>query len=769
MVNLTAPNAPPFATATVQYARSAGWGPNAGPTGTQWWNMSRSGCAATDVVGGVFYTSNQVDWSNGNGNLINARDINVVRYLPNGPYLGPNQRATYSINVHFQVADNNPGDAIVDYSSFDPDGPNGPTAWETSSCNGGGAGTCPDPPELALNNANYRPGPVSSGVMIHIDSHPTIVKNVLDPPSASGTTPIDFRYELRLGNTQTANSAPRQAFTISDVLPPGFVYQSGSSAVVSNPAGLTIGQPSVSTVGNVQTLTWTVQGLTLDEPSANMPVIEYVARAGVFVPSSGTSGYINRATISGPGILGALAASWSPNSSITAAQFLGLSDIGIDGLNHSRWRLFDEARVIVTGQNRVIMTKSVDTGTSEPGDTFRYSLTYGNTGADVERMDAYDLLPFDGDGRGTSTHGALELLSVTEDQNSDVDVWISSTAPAALDALDNGSSSPMPGGINPTASGLPGLGSPAWPCMIQNAGQTGCPALSDVTAIRIVGNDPNPGASGPGDSFLPRGPGGFTVEVAVRSVGGRGGDEFVNDWSAEYAPIGTPSIATAPAHVLAEGAIGDRVFRDRNRNGTFDTGDQGIAGVEVNVFNASGAVVGTDHTDADGRWLVDHLRPGDYRIRIPSTAFDVGAPLQGLHAAPGGVADPDVDADEAVDHDAHDLVSGIEAGDLVTLGYGSEPLLDDIGSLTFLRDVDSNLTVDFGVVPVDSTSSTVPTTSTVPAPPPNRPAGPPAGPRTPPRRPLPRTGWESLLWILIGGSLVVGGAMVISRRQDLRA
>ena len=42
-------------------------------------------------------------------------------------------KASYDIRVHFKVANNNDGDYIVDYSSFDPDGPNGPTTWDASS------------------------------------------------------------------------------------------------------------------------------------------------------------------------------------------------------------------------------------------------------------------------------------------------------------------------------------------------------------------------------------------------------------------------------------------------------------------------------------------------------------------------------------------------------------------------------------------------------------------------------------------------------------
>lgn len=776
VVNLTDPNATVFANATVQYARSSGWGPGAGPTSTQWWNMSQSGCDAADVVGGTFYTSSQVDWSNSGGGSIDANEINMVRYLPSGPYVSGTFKASYDIRVHFKVANNNDGDYIVDYSSFDPDGPNGPTTWDASSCVTSTPGSCPDPPVLDNNNANYRPGPTaSSGVMIHVDSHPTVGKFVIG--TNVGTTPIDFRYEVNFGNTQVVgDTTPRQTFTVRDVLPPHFSFVPGTFTIQSNPAGLGISAPTVTTQGNnIQVLTWTISGLTLDVAPSSMPRIRYTTRADEFAPPSGSAGYINRATISGPGILDGLTAHWSPSSAVTPAQFLGLGTVGLDGLMHSRWGLFAEARVDINGAGRMIMRKGLDAPTSEPGSTFNYDLLYSNAGGDVERMDAYDILPFDGDGtRGSVMHGDIELLSVTEDPGSDVDIWISDTAPATLDALDAGSGSPVPGGIDPTVGGLPAVGSPTWPCRIQQAGVGLCPALSAVTAIRIVGTDPNPGASGGADSFLPSGAGPFTISLAVRSVGGRGGDEFHNNWAAEFPPLGTPGTATAPAHTLTEGAIGDRVFKDVNENGIFDTGDAGIANVTVRVFDASNTVVGSAQTDANGRWLVDHLRPGNYRIRIPSSEFQPGAPLAGFEVVPGGAPDPDANVDETLDHDAHEVSGGVEAGDRVTLSYGTEPLLDDPGSLTFLRDSDTNLTVDFALVHRDTTTTTTTTSTTTSTSTPNTPTtttpgAPPRRQEVPPRGTLPRTGWESFVWILVGGSLILGGAMVVSRRQDRRA
>ena len=46
------------------------------------------------------------------------------------------------------------------------------------------------------------------------------------------------------------------------------------------------------------------------------------------------------------------------------------------------------------------------------------------------------------------------------------------------------------------------------------------------------------------------------------------------------------------------------------------------------------------------RWLVEHLRPGDYRVRIPSTELDPGGTLEGMVPSTGAASDPDADVDE---------------------------------------------------------------------------------------------------------------------------
>lgn len=85
-------------------------------------------------------------------------------------------------------------------------------------------------------------------------------------------------------------------------------------------------------------------------------------------------------------------------------------------------------------------------------------------------------------------------------------------------------------------------------------------------------------------------------------------------------------------------AIGDRVWEDLNANGIQDSGELGIEGVTVRLFNASGTQIASTVTDATGRYEFRYLRYGHYHV-----AVDI---------PPGWFASPrDQGSNDAVDSD----------------------------------------------------------------------------------------------------------------------
>lgn len=77
-------------------------------------------------------------------------------------------------------------------------------------------------------------------------------------------------------------------------------------------------------------------------------------------------------------------------------------------------------------------------------------------------------------------------------------------------------------------------------------------------------------------------------------------------------------------------ALGDQVWFDENRDGIQDSTEVGVAGVTVDLKDASGNVIATTVTDANGNYLFSDLAPGDYSVAfiLPEgfefTAQDVG-------------------------------------------------------------------------------------------------------------------------------------------------
>src|SRR5205085_2608386 len=89
-------------------------------------------------------------------------------------------------------------------------------------------------------------------------------------------------------------------------------------------------------------------------------------------------------------------------------------------------------------------------------------------------------------------------------------------------------------------------------------------------------------------------------------------------------------------------AIGDFVWNDTNANGVQDAGENGIAGVTVNLLDATGtAVLATTATDANGLYHFTNLTPGSYEVQFVTPA---GYSVSPKDAGGNDATDSDADA-----------------------------------------------------------------------------------------------------------------------------
>jgi len=115
------------------------------------------------------------------------------------------------------------------------------------------------------------------------------------------------------------------------------------------------------------------------------------------------------------------------------------------------------------------------------------------------------------------------------------------------------------------------------------------------------------------------------------------GEQPVSTGSVEDFPlVGIRADSIPPTAVQAEPAkrpaadeIAGTVFVDVIRggggeNGVIEEGKSGLPGVKVDAVAADGSIAASATTDGSGRYVLQGLSPGDYRVALPASNFDEG-------------------------------------------------------------------------------------------------------------------------------------------------
>ncbi|MGQ9527835.1 MAG: SdrD B-like domain-containing protein, partial [Chloroflexus sp.] len=160
-------------------------------------------------------------------------------------------------------------------------------------------------------------------------------------------------------------------------------------------------------------------------------------------------------------------------------------------------------------------------------------------------------------------------------------------------------------------------------------------------------------------------------------------------------------------------SLGNLVWEDANNNGIVDTGESGVAGVQIRLYfdsnnngtwDATDQVVDSTVTDSNGVYSFTNLPQGDYIIVLPGRQFEADSPWYNYRSSTGarslssGTYEPGAAANDDLDNDDNgtrqsDVESNFNiVSSLITLRPDSEPDTAVDGD-----DRNSNLTVDFGI------------------------------------------------------------------------
>jgi hypothetical protein len=111
------------------------------------------------------------------------------------------------------------------------------------------------------------------------------------------------------------------------------------------------------------------------------------------------------------------------------------------------------------------------------------------------------------------------------------------------------------------------------------------------------------------------------AQVTVEPLSGPGGDQDPNTPAPRPASF---AWLAAGFSLPCAGTIGDFVFRDRDCDGLQGTGDAGIPDVKVLLLSASGQVLDSTRTNAQGFYAFNGLCGGSYHVQVVSSTLPPG-------------------------------------------------------------------------------------------------------------------------------------------------
>ncbi len=237
------------------------------------------------------------------------------------------------------------------------------------------------------------------------------------------------------------------------------------------------------------------------------------------------------------------------------------------------------------------------------GEPFTYAISFGNaTSAEKGRLRMVDVLPFDGDNRGTTGLGPLQMLGATGTMDGagqgTIGIEYTTAAGAAVQAAVQ-----MPGNEDASTG-------------VNWTDYTGGAFPDGVTALRFTTSaDLQPGYSG-------------IAHLTMRSIQPlTPATELFNDvYGRELRPDGLVLTGSARVKLAGQAAasLTGKVFNDVNMNAVLDAGETGVAGVTATLTCNAGpvCVTGATHTAVTNA-------SGDYSF-APGSTVDGQANFPGL-------------------------------------------------------------------------------------------------------------------------------------------
>lgn len=245
------------------------------------------------------------------------------------------------------------------------------------------------------------------------------------------------------------------------------------------------------------------------------------------------------------------------------------------------------------------LVKSTETPLIERNGTGRFTIsTINRESNDLTSFRLLDILPYAGDGRGTSYNGTYTIQKIVikhydittgnEIENNDLTVYLSSNDRALnanIEDADLGTNteiwveSTTPESINQT-----------------------------VKAFTILGTLKAKEK--------------LDIEVYVKTSGNKENDVYVNSATAKFLTSANAISSKNISFQVIKRTLEGKVWLDANKNGKIDTGEEFLQGIKFKLVNQNGDTVkntnneeiNTVTTDAEGYYKFENLKKGKYKV-----------------------------------------------------------------------------------------------------------------------------------------------------------
>ena len=411
--------------------------------------------------------------------------------------------------------------------------------------------------------------------LLIVGGNVSILKEVNDKTD-SGSTKVNYdlgrnEYEVeykltpKLTKIQTTSGEIQDVtVTVQDTLPEGLTYVQNSSSY---------GEPEITNNGNgTTTLTWQIYNC-----QTNKDIEPIIFKAKIDEESTNGTLYTNTVLVSADKI--------GPSLPTTRT-----ATVDIQVTNLSAHRLY----------------KTISTPVIEKNGEIHFRVVYkNNTDGVIPDFQMLDILPYNGDSRGTNYTGDYTLDRLVVTQTNEAGDKISNDNLQILYTNDGS----VRNGITSKDENL-GQG---WNSINSET------IKQKATAYVVKGEI---GAQGS-----------VTVDIYLKTNGNKGLDKYVNSATAQVYKETEEMVTSNVVSQVVERKIEGIAWEDSNRNGVKDEGEQVLSNVEINltdelgqqVTDVNGNKVTSIKTDENGYYKFENLPKGEYyvQVKIPNEKYEL--------------------------------------------------------------------------------------------------------------------------------------------------